>query len=89
MEPTPAPDAPTTPVRTPFIPRDQDEKAALALRLAQAWKLNPQLVFIWITQDAFEALAKSYHQSVIDKTAAAAKRGGITLKLKEADDKIQ
>lgn len=88
MEPTPTPGAAPAPAYTPFIPRDQDEKAALALRLAQAWKLNPQLVFIWITQDAFEVLAKAYHQSVIDKTAAA-KRGTITLTLEQADDKIQ
>lgn len=89
MEPTPIPAAPATPVRTPFIPRDQDEKAALGLRLAEAWKQNPQLVFIWITQAAFEIKARSYHQSVIDKTAAAALRGGITLTLEEADDNIQ
>ena len=89
MEPTPNPGLDTTPAYTPFIPRDQDEKAALGLRLAEAWKKNPQLVLIWITQAAFEALAKSYHQSVIDKTAAAALGGDITLTLTEADQKIK
>jgi hypothetical protein len=89
MEPTPTPAPALAPAHTPFIPRDQDEKAALGLRLAAAWKKNPQLVFIWITQAAFEALATSYHQSIIAKTAAAALRGGITLTLDEADNKIQ
>ncbi|MDO7875478.1 hypothetical protein Q5H93_12110 [Hymenobacter sp. ASUV-10] len=89
MEPTPNPGPATAPAYTPFIPRDQDEKAALCLRLATAWKKNPQLVLIWITQAAFETKAKNYYQSVIDKTAVAAKRGGITLTLEEADDKIR
>jgi hypothetical protein len=89
MEPSPPLAAPAAAVRTPFIPRDQDEKAALGLRLAAAWKKNPQLVFIWVTPAAFEAQAKAYHQSVIDKTAAAALRGGIRLTLAEADAKIQ
>jgi len=89
MEPTPPPGPDNTPAYTPFIPRDQDEKAALSLRMAAAWKLNPQLTFIWITQAGFETKAKSYHQSVIDKTAAAALGGGIALTLTEADKKIK
>lgn len=89
MDPNTAP-APTAeqPAYTPFIPRDQDKKADLAVRLAAAWKLNPQLVFIWITQALFETMAADYHKAIVDKTAAAALRGGITLSMEEADEKI-
>lgn len=89
MEPNPTHSPASPSAYTPFIPRDQDEKADLAVRLAAAWKLNPQLVFIWITQALFETLAAKYHKSIVDKTAAASLRGGITLTLDEADEKIQ
>ncbi|MGY3089393.1 hypothetical protein ACVWYF_002441 [Hymenobacter sp. UYAg731] len=74
--------------RTPLIPRDQNEKADLAVRLAQAWKLNPQLTFIWTTQAAFEAVAKAFQKVILDKAAVDVLRPALTLSLGEADDKI-
>lgn len=79
--------APAAPY-TPLIPRDQDDKADLAVRLGQAWKLNPQLTFIWTTQVAFEATAADFQRAIRVKTAAAVLRPGLTLTLAEADDKV-
>ena len=72
----------------PLIPQDQDEKADLAVRLAAAWKRNPQLTFLWTTQAAFETTATAYQKSILDKTAAAVLRPGLTLSIGQADDKI-
>ncbi|MDB5270018.1 MAG: hypothetical protein JWP58_3058 [Hymenobacter sp.] len=81
---TPAP----APQKTRNIPQDQDEKADLAVRLAQAWKLNPQLVFIWTTQAAYEVVALAYQKSILDKAAVDVLRPAITLSMQEADAKI-
>ena len=85
MQPTP----PTPAPYTPPIPDDQSQKAALALRLAKAWKDNPQLVFIWTTQAAFETTAAAYSQAVQTKAAAAALRPAISADLERADTQIQ
>lgn len=74
--------------RTPLIPRDQDEKADLAVRLAAAWKQNPQLTFIWTTQAAFATTATAYQKAILDKAAADVLRPGITLSMAQADDQI-
>ena len=74
--------------RSPLIPRDQDKKADLAVRLAQAWKQNPQLVFIWTTQAAFEAVATAFQQALMAKAASAVLQPGLTLSLAQADDQV-
>lgn len=73
---------------TPLIPDDQDEKAELAVRLAEAWKKSPQLTFIWTTQAAFAVTAAAYQKAIRDKTAAAILRPGLTLSIEQADEKI-
>ena len=87
MQPTPTP-AGQPAHTTPYIPDDQDKKADLAVRLANAWKKRPDLVFIWTTQAAYQTDALAYQKSIVDKTAAASLRAGITLTLAEADDQI-
>lgn len=58
------------------------------MRLAQAWKLNPQLTFLWTNQKDFEGTATAYQKSIRDKTAAAVLRPGLTISLEQADDKV-
>jgi hypothetical protein len=74
--------------RTPLIPRDQNEKADLAVRLATAWKGQPQLTFIWTTQADFDTVAATFQKAILEKVAAAVLRPGITLSIGQADDQI-
>jgi hypothetical protein len=73
-------------VNARFISCDPSEKAALALRLAEAWPQNPQLTLLWTTPEAYAEAAKSYQQCLLDQAADKAARGGLTLA--EADERI-
>lgn len=87
--PTPPPTGEAPVRRNPLIPQDQDQKAALALFLAAAWKLNPQLVLLWITQAEFEAKAQQYAAAVKARNQAAALRPQQTLSFAQYDQQIQ
>jgi len=56
--------------------------------LAEAWRNNPQLTFIWMKQADFATAAAAYRQSIVAKTNTASQRGAITLTLQQADDQI-
>ncbi len=72
----------------PLIPRDQDEKAALGLRVAAGWAANPQLTLIWKTPAEFVLDAQALADAVALKNKTAAKRPQLTLALGEIDKQI-
>lgn len=87
--PTPPSAEPASTDRNPLIPRDQDQKAALALFLAEAWAANPQLVLIWITQAEFAAKALAFATALRTRNRAGAlvpQTGG---SLAELDEQIR
>lgn len=77
-----------TPRRNPLIPDDQDEKAALSLRVATGWAANPQLTLLWKTPAQFALDAQALADAVTLKNQTAAKRPQLTLTLDEIDEKI-
>lgn len=76
------------PRHNPLLPRDQDEKAALALRVAAAWLLNLQLTLLWKTPAQFVLDAQALDAAVKLRNKTGAKRSQITMTLEEIDAKI-
>ena len=87
--PTPPPAEEASPVRNPLIPRDQDQKAALAVFLAVAWLANPQLVLIWITQAQFAAKATANETALKARNKAGALQPQQTLSFAQYDEQIR
>ncbi len=86
---TPTPEVPATPVNhNPLIPRDQDEKIALALLVAAGWLANPQLTLFWKTPAQFQLDVQAAAAALKLKNQTAAKRPQVTLALDEIDQKI-
>lgn len=80
--------AAAAPRRSPLIPDDQDEKAALALRVAAGWAANPQLTLLWKTPAVFATDAQALADALKLKNQTAAKRPQTTLALGEIDKQI-
>lgn len=84
----PAPEE-TKPARNPAIPDDQDQLAALAVFMAGAWLLNPQLVLIWITQAEFAAKAGQFDARLKARNRAGALRPQQTRSFAQYDQQIR
>lgn len=90
--PTPNSDQPTdetAAARNPAIPEDQDQLAALAVFMAAAWLLNPQLVLIWITQPEFAAKAEQFDTKLKARNKAGALRPQQRLSFDQYDEQIK